>query len=63
MRLAGPPWMRNLTGYFLLGSKDGGLIRKPWTLVPSAAGNQKDSSGAWSSWARRASLRCVTLTG
>ncbi len=36
-------------GYFLEGSKLGGLMRKPWTLVPFAPENQKDSSGASSS--------------
>src|SRR6266404_6214313 len=35
----------NFTGYFLLGSKFGGLTRKPWTLSPFAPGNQKDSNG------------------
>src|ERR1700761_5940889 len=40
----GPPWMRNLTGYFLEGSKFGGLMRNPWTFVSFAPENQKDSS-------------------
>src|ERR1035438_9846838 len=53
--------MRNLTGYFLVGSKPGGRIRKPWTLVLSAAVNQKDSRGARSSWERRASLGWVSF--
>src|ERR1035437_10081700 len=51
--------MRNLTGYFLEESKAGGLMRKPSTLVLSAAVNQKDSIFGKSSWESRASLRWV----
>ena len=35
--------MRNFTGYFFAGSNPGGLMRKPCSLVPSFAVNQKDS--------------------
>src|SRR4051812_45672695 len=49
----GPPWMRNFTGYFLLGSNFGGLTRKPSTGSLLAPWNQKSSSmGAPKYWAR-----------
>src|SRR5437667_8554605 len=59
----GPPWMRNFTGYFLLGSKLGGLTRKPWTLSLFEPGNQKDSSGDMEIWERTESLRWVSWYG
>src|SRR5438309_8123857 len=40
----GPPWMRNFSGYFLLGSKFGGLTRVPSTQSPCAPVNEKASS-------------------
>src|SRR5260370_12796492 len=55
--------MRNLTGYFLAGSKFGGLTSKPSTSSPRAPLNQKDSSGDTASWERTASLRYVSLRG
>src|ERR1700691_4501896 len=58
----GPPWMRNFTGYFLLGSKFGGLTRKPWTLSSWAPMNQNDSSGDMATWERAASLKCVSCS-
>src|SRR6266567_537220 len=56
----GPPWIRNLTGYFLEASKFGGLTRKPWTLSPLAPVNQKDSRGDMATWERMVSLSCVS---
>src|SRR6185369_8014073 len=53
----------NFTGYFLLGSKLGGLTRKPWTLSPKAPGNQKDSRGEVETWERTASFACVSCAG
>jgi hypothetical protein len=51
--------MRNLTGYFLWGSKSGGRMRKPWTWTLPMEGNQKDSIFGRSSWSRRGVLRWV----
>src|ERR1700746_3455642 len=50
----------NFTGYFLLGSKFGGLTMKPSTLSPYAPVNQKGSRGDMEMWERRESLRCVS---
>src|ERR1700686_2132654 len=52
--------MRNLTGYFFLASKSGGLIRKPSTLSLLAPLNQKDSSGDIATRDRTAWLRSVS---
>src|ERR1700733_8338331 len=57
---SGPPWIRNFTGYFLLASKFGGLTRKPWTLLPCAPVNQKDSRGGMSIYSRTARFRLVS---
>src|SRR5260370_27912100 len=59
----GPPWMRNFTGYFLVGSKFGGLTRKPWTLSPCAPGNQKVSRGGMETWERTALFRWLSCLG
>src|SRR5215470_6604222 len=50
----------NFTGYFLLGSKFGGLTRKPWTLSLLAPVNQKGSSGEMETWERTESFTCVS---
>src|SRR6185503_2650793 len=34
--LCGPPWMRNTTGYFFVGSNCGGSIIQYCTLAPAA---------------------------
>src|SRR5574337_428541 len=50
--------MRNFTGYFLLGSKLGGLTRKPSTLSLCAPVNQKGSSGDMATSDRSELLMC-----
>src|SRR5947208_11893103 len=55
--------MMNFTGYFLLGSKFGGLTMKPWTLSLLAPVNQKGSRGDMETWDRTESLMCVSWRG
>src|ERR1051325_6278164 len=52
----GPPWIRNLTGYFWAWLKFGGLSRKPWTFTPAEPANQKGSTGCMAIFPRTASF-------
>src|SRR5215469_2674059 len=53
----------NFTGYFLLGSKFGGLMRKPSTLSPCAPVNQNGSRGGMEISPSRRLLRSATTPG
>src|SRR6267154_4523430 len=59
----GPPWMRNFTGYFLLASKLGGRMMKPWTLVWAAPVNQKGSRDCMARVGSTLELISVSGTG
>ena len=41
----GPPWIKNFSGYFLLGSNPGGFTRNPCTSSLFAPLNVNGSSG------------------
>src|SRR4029453_13999082 len=46
----GPPWITNTVGYFLAGSKSGGLITQYWTCGPAAPATVALCGSAKETW-------------
>src|SRR5437764_10468106 len=59
----GPPWSKNLSGYFLFGSNPGGLTRNPCTSSLFAPLNVNDSNGCMSIVDKSASFMWVICFG
>src|SRR5438132_5689650 len=56
----GPPWIKNLSGYFFAGSNPGGLTMNPWTSSSFAPLNVNTSNGCISICDNSASFMWVT---